>query len=180
VWERGAGGDGPPLSLAWWPFVALIAGWIWNGIQVAAKITLEVVAYSVKVLWAFATTTFNALRALGKGVIIGLQKSWSFLRGLYEHVLRPAWQKFWQFVQWALRTLERLFEPVVKLVKFLRKWVLDFYDKWVRPILDIIGVARRCCACCNRSGSTGRKRSIGSSPNSRRGSTPPSATSSAY
>lgn len=138
-----SGADNPPSSLAFWGFFITLAGWIWNGLQAIGQVTLQALVALVNYLWAFAIAVNNAAIALGAAVIKGLRFVWDFLRVSYEFVLKPAWDKLWRFVGWARHFLEELFGPLIKFVQFIRKWVLDIYVKWIRPILDIIGIARR-------------------------------------
>lgn len=133
----------PPVALAFWGFVSLVAGFIFKGAQVAAKIALAALQWSVKALWAFASSTYNAVVALGRQFIRGVREAWEFLRNTYDHVLKPAWSKFWGWIQQLQGWLERTFGPVFEWLERVRKWVLDFYNVYVRPILDAIGIARR-------------------------------------
>jgi hypothetical protein len=139
-----AGGvNDEPISSAWFAWVVAVASAIWQGVQVAAKVTLAVLQWSVKALWAFALAVSNAVVALGLKVLAGLKWLWDFLRITYEFVLKPFAHAVWKFVTAVQAWLEKTFTPLIKLVKFVRKWVLDFYAKYIRPILDIIGIGRR-------------------------------------
>lgn len=132
-----------PPALAFWGFVLMLAGWIWTGVQVAGRITLTVLAWSVKVLWAFAIAVHDAAIAIGRAFVQFGHKAWDFLRLTYDRVLRPAWTKFWEWFDKTRHWLERVFGPVLNFLERVRSWVLDFYAKWVRPILDTIDIARR-------------------------------------
>ncbi|HEY3042608.1 MAG TPA: hypothetical protein VGJ39_01190, partial [Vicinamibacterales bacterium] len=133
----------PPISLAFWGFIIALAGWIWNGVKAAGEVTLHVLAVSVNLLWGFAREIFNGLRDFGRDLLTGFRESWRFLRTLYEDVLKPAWVKFWKFIDWAKDSLDRVFRPVFKVLFRIRAELLKFYDKWIRPILDTIDVARK-------------------------------------
>ncbi len=137
------GGDGPAPQLAFWALFASIASWIWKGLQLIGQVTLQALAVLVNYLYAFTLSLWNTLRALGVTVLRGAKWLWDFFQITYEFVLKPAVTKLWQFVRWAQGALEELFGPVIKFVKFLRKWVLDFYSQYVRPILDLIGIVRK-------------------------------------
>jgi hypothetical protein len=133
----------PDLTLAWWAIVMLVAGWVWTGVQVAGRITLTLLSWSVKVLWAFATAINNAAVAIGRAFVEFGRKAWDFIQVTYERVLRPAWQKFWEFFDKTRRWLESVFRPVLEFLDRIRSYVLRFYETYVRPILDVIGIARR-------------------------------------
>lgn len=140
----GAGGDeAPPFQMAFWQIIGLVVGWIWTGVQVAAKITLQILAWSVKVLWAFATATANALKAVGKLLVKAGLKTWDFMRATYEHVLKPAWDKFWKLVDRVQRTLEKIFRPILRFLDRVRAAVDRIYKRFIRPVLDAIGIARK-------------------------------------
>ena len=132
-----------PLQLAFWGWIATIASWIWTGVQVAARVSLAILEWSVKVLWAFAQSVHNGLVALGRGVTRGFQLAWGFLRSTYESVLLPAWQKFWQWFERFRGWLEDVLRPVFRFLEMLRAELLGFYNKWIRPILDSIDIARK-------------------------------------
>lgn len=149
--ELGAGGAAPagadgrdtPPAYAFWFVVAIIAQAIWKGLEVAGRVTLEVLKWSVLHLWAFARTTYNGLVNVGKDLWRAARRAWDFLESTYEHVIKPAWQHFWKWFDRARRWLEDVFAPVFKFLRFIRQWVLDFYAKYVRPILDVLGIAQK-------------------------------------
>ncbi|MGH2667512.1 MAG: hypothetical protein ACRDH5_00040 [bacterium] len=132
-----------PVSFAWWQFVVMVGGWILQGLQAAGRVTLIILQWSVKALWAFAIAVQHAGIAIGKGLAKFGKASWGFLRMAYREVLKPAWTKFWHFVDRVRATLERIFKPIIKFLVRVQKELLKFYGKWVRPVLDLIGVARR-------------------------------------
>lgn len=140
----GTHGDGELRpQQAFWPLVILIASAIWKGLEVAGRVTLEVLKWSVIQLWAFAKTVYSATLAVGKDLIKGLRRGWDFLEATYDKVLKPAWQHFWKWFDRARRWLEDVFKPVFRWLYRVRKWILDFYAKYVRPILDILGIAQK-------------------------------------
>jgi hypothetical protein len=134
---------GSDVHYAFWTFIVSLAGLVFKGLQVAGKVALTALQWSVKALWAFAVAVQNVAVSVGKAVVTGFKKAWDFMRLTYDHVLKPAWQKFWKFVDWAHDTLKRVFGPILSFLDRIRKWVLDFYNEYVRPILDLIGFARR-------------------------------------
>jgi len=133
----------PPVTLAFWGFLVLVGGWILKGLEVAGRVSLQVLAWSVKALWAFATTAFNFAKAIGTTLAAAGRQTWRFLRFLYAEILRPAWQKFWTLVDRVRGALERIFRPILDFLETIRTHVLRFYEDWIRPILDTIGAARR-------------------------------------
>jgi hypothetical protein len=135
-------GPAPP-ALAFWFLVGLIASWIWTGVQVAGRITLQILAWSVKVLWAFATAVRNAAIGIGRAFVEFGHKAWDFLKLTYDNVLKPAWKQFWEWFDKARKWLDDTFGPVLRFLDAVRTHILKFYDKWVRPFVDIIGFARQ-------------------------------------
>jgi hypothetical protein len=138
-----APGHAPPVSIAFFGFLIALIGAIWNGLQVAGRVTLEVLAWSVKALWLFATTTANGLKALGVLAAQGLKKVWDFFGSVFERVIKPAWLKFWRWFDKFRKWLDDTFGPVLKWLQQVRKTLLDFWKTYVRPWLDLIDVTRR-------------------------------------
>lgn len=137
------GGDTSPPLLAFWPLVALVASAIWKGLEVAGRITLEVLRWSVLQLWSFARNTYNAAIGVGKALVTAARRTWDFFEATYEYVLKPAWQYFWRWFDRARRWLEDVLRPVFRFLRYIRQWVLDFYAKYVRPILDVLAIAQK-------------------------------------
>jgi len=137
------GGHEPQPLLGLFGFIIAIAGVIFKGLQVAAKVTLSILSYSVKLLWLFATKTANGLAVLGRGVLTGLQKAWKFFQLTYDKVLKPAWQKFWNWFDKFRRWLDATFTPVLEFLRDVRDGILDFWKTYIRPWLDLIDVSRR-------------------------------------
>jgi hypothetical protein len=133
----------PEVRLAWWQALFFLAELIWNGIQAVGQAVLVALAWSVNALWILVRAAGNAILEVGKDAIKAFRGAWTFMRALYDDVLKPAWQKFWKFVDWARHTLERLFGPIVKWLQRVRAELLKFYEKWVRPILDTIDLSRK-------------------------------------
>lgn len=134
---------GAPPSVAFWFFLLGIVEAIWKGVQVAGKITLEILQWSVKALWAFAQTTANGLKGLGQLVGRGLKGVWDFFETTYEKVIKPAWLKFWRWFDKFRRWLDQTFGPVLAWLRQLRDSLLAFWKTWVRPWLDLIDVTRK-------------------------------------
>lgn len=138
-----AGAEEAPPRLAFWNFIVLAASWVWRGIEVITAATVQALQISITILWGFARTIWNGVRDVGSLLARGLRAGWDLLRATYEHVLKPAWSKFWTWFDRARRWLEDIFRPVFRWIERVRKWVLELYDKHIRPLLDIIGFARR-------------------------------------
>lgn len=130
-----------PLCAFWFLLVS-IASAIWRGLEAAGRIALQALAWSVKALWAFATATYNGLKAAAAAIRVGLKTSWEFLRTTYDDVLKPAWQHLYRWFQKFRDWLDRTFAPVLKWLHDLRDHLLDFYARWIRPWLDLINVTR--------------------------------------
>lgn len=141
--QRVSGDGDAPLLLAFWNIVVMVAGAIWKGLEVAGRITLEALKWSVLQLWSFARLAYNGMLAVGKEVLRAARKAWDFLQATYQHVVKPLWDNFWKWFQRAKQWLESVFAPVFNFLQFIRQWILDFYAKWVRPILDVLGIAQR-------------------------------------
>lgn len=136
------GGHGPQPSQAFLGFIIAIGSLIFQGLQIAAKVALTALQWSVKALWFFAGQISNGLKALGHGVLIGLRNAWEFFRLTYERVLRPFALKVWRLLQRAKQWLDATFGPVLDFLKFIRDNLLGFYNTWIRPWLDLIDVTR--------------------------------------
>lgn len=142
-WSPGAGGEPGPPALAFWAIFIAIAEALWKGVEVAGKVALAILQYSVQVLWRVAVLIAKFAREVGQLAWKGLRQAWQLLRLTYSHVLKPAWKFVWKWVDKTERWLSRTFGPLVKRLRWLRDRVLKFYATFVRPILDIIDVSRR-------------------------------------
>lgn len=132
-----------PPSLAWFTWLITLVEALWTGVEVAGRVTLAILQYSVTIAW-------RAITLLGKGAVElagyawqGLRQGWALFRATYEHVLKPAWKFFWTWVDKTERWLERTFAPVLRWLRRVRQWVLDFYAAYVRPVLDLFDITRR-------------------------------------
>jgi len=136
-------GHAPPVLFAFWSFIIPIITWVWNAIQGAGTLTLEVLAWAVKVLQAGAATLANAVKDGANALRLGFVKAWDFLGSLYDEVLKPAWQKFWNWFDRLRRWLNDTFGPVLQWLRDLRATLLDFWKTYIRPWLDLIDVTRK-------------------------------------
>lgn len=135
--------DTPAVHMAFWGFLVAVVQAIWTGVQAVGQVTLAALSWSVTHLWAFATKIYDAARAVGGALWKGLRESWDFLERTYEHVLKPAWQKFWKFIDAAKKWLDKHVGPILRYLEKIRRRLLEWYDRFIRPILDTIGLARR-------------------------------------
>jgi hypothetical protein len=139
----GVGVPHAPPSLAFWAFLGVIIDIVWKGVEVAARVTLQILGYSVNLLWRFARNIANGAHELASFAFSGLKRAWSLLRGTYEHVLKPAWQKVWRWIDNVEQWLQRTFGPVLTWLRRVRTWILDFWSTYIRPILDLVDITRR-------------------------------------
>lgn len=138
-----SGGHTHPTQLGFLGFLILLGELIWKGLEVAGKITLEILHWMVVNLSLIVTKIGNGLKALGSGLLLGLKKAWDFLELTYDHVLKPAWEKFWRWFDRFRKWLDSTFAPVLKFLRHLRDSLLGFYKSFIRPWLDFIDVTRR-------------------------------------
>src|SRR5579864_2707846 len=119
-------------------FLGVIVGFLEDAAIAALEATLAVLQWAVAALWAFATSVYNGMIALGSHVLEGFQKAWDFLKSTYEDVLKPAWDKLSQLFNRVRDWLNETFGPVIRALQSIRKYILDFYAQWIRPVLDAI------------------------------------------
>jgi hypothetical protein len=139
----GAGAHEPAPQLAFWFWLVVLAETVWKGVEVAGKVALAILQYSVHILWRFAILIAKGAREIGVYTWRGLRKAWELLRLTYSHVLKPAWKFVWKWVDKTERWLQRTFEPLMRWLRKAQKWIRDFYTNYLRPVLDIIDVTRR-------------------------------------
>lgn len=139
----GDGGQACGARYAFWGFIILVADLIWRGVQTAATITIQVLHWLVINLSLVVTKLVNGLKALGAGVLLGLRKAWDFFELTYDHVIKPAWSKFWRWFDRLRRWLDDTFGPIIDWLRDVRDALLDFWGRYIRPWLDLIDVTRR-------------------------------------
>jgi hypothetical protein len=140
-----ASGDGhsAPLSYAFWGFFIQLIGAIWDGIQAAGEVTLHVLQWIVAHLSILVARLVNGLKWVGRNLLNGLHKVWTFARLTYDKVLKPAWEKFWRWFDRFRQWLDHTFGPVLKFLHRLTDSLMRFWKDYVRPWLDLIDVTRR-------------------------------------
>src|SRR5947207_1142729 len=110
----GSGGDGhgPQVQLGFLGFLIALGSLIWKGLEVAAKVSLEILKWVVANLSLVVTKLVNGLKVLGHDLLIGLKRVWEFTRRVYDDVLKPAWKKFWSWFDKFRRWLDDTFGPL--------------------------------------------------------------------
>jgi hypothetical protein len=129
--------------VAFLQFLILIGSLIWKGLEVAGRVTLQVLHWMVIALHATVAALANGLKALGSGLLKGLKRTWDFTRRLYDDVLKPAWKKFWGWFDKFRKWLDHTFGPILKWLKHVRDAYLCFYKTWIKPWLDLIDITRK-------------------------------------
>jgi hypothetical protein len=138
----GAGITSHPPALAWWTIIVSIVEALWKGVEVAGRVALAVLQYSVHWAW-------RAIVLLGKGAAeiagyawTGLRKTWSALKYAVLHP-KAAWEKLWHWVDRAEQWLKDTVGPVLDWLQQLARKLRTFYRDYVQPWLDILDVTRR-------------------------------------
>lgn len=100
-------------------------------------VTIAVTVAQVAVMIGQAIASFAVLVA---NVFV---KVWGFFGSFWVNVLKPfvswAWKEITRLASWLQRTLR----PVLDFLADVRRELLRFYDRWFRPIIDTLDVARR-------------------------------------
>ena len=124
-------------------FLFTIGQFIWDLFTTVAEVTIEFIWWTLQGIWLAVTKLINGLGSLGSLVFKGFQASWEFLKSLYEDVLKPAWDKFWQLFDRVRTWLNETFGPVIKFLLAVRDEIQCFYKTWIRPVLDVIDATRQ-------------------------------------
>lgn len=135
--------DPPPLQYAFFGWLIPLAGAIYQGLKAVGELGLFLLYQMIQGLWKAFGNIYNAAIDIGKGVLRGFGVAWGFIKKLYTDLLLPGWTKFWQWIDRARHWLEDFFRPIFEFLRRIREEILKFYDKWVRPILDTIEIARK-------------------------------------
>jgi len=146
------GGQQLEVRYAFWGFLVIIGELIWKGLEVAGKISLQVLHWMVVNLSLVVTKIGNGLKAVGSALLLAGRKTWEFFQLTYEKVLKPAWGKFWRWFDRFRKWLDTTFGPILKWLRRLRDTLLDFWKRYVRPWLDLIDVTRRALRVLNSLG----------------------------
>jgi hypothetical protein len=136
-------GQAPELHYAFWGIFIGIVTWLWNGIQAAGRVTLEILKWMVINLSAVVAKLGNSLKEVGSALLTAGRATWKFFELTYERVLKPAWLKFWRWFDKTRKWLDHTFGPTLRWLRRLRDNLLKFWKTYVRPWLDIIDATRR-------------------------------------
>jgi len=126
-----------------WEVVGIIAGFIWDGVQAGIAAVVTALAATVSFLWGAVIALFNAMLAVGATLMQGFQKAWDFVKATYDEVLKPAWDKLHELFTRVRDWLNDTFGPVLRFLRSVRSYILDFYKTWIRPVLDAIDATRQ-------------------------------------
>lgn len=136
-------GSPAPPSAAFFFFLILIGELIWKGVEVAGRVTLQILQWIVAKLSLVVTKLKNGLGVLGAELLKALKRAWDFTRRVYDEVLKPAWDHFWNWFDKFRRWLDDTIGPVLDWLRTLRENLLTFWKLYVRPWLDLIDVTRK-------------------------------------
>lgn len=153
-------------SLVWWAGVALVVcldrragiraqhaavvGWIiialeavWQGISVvggAIATTLEGV-----VVWLVSAVGYitRILASLGQWTGAVFARVWDVFGTIWNRVVRPALLWLDEHILRLRDWLKQTFGPVFDWLKRIREFVTDIYDRFVRPVFDLIDFIRQ-------------------------------------
>lgn len=118
-----------------WAIVVSIGTWVYRAFKVAAQVSMAWIRWAVAFLYNWSIQIGRAFMWLGRRV-------WTVLRATWDHVLKPAWQKFDRFVTRVHDWLEKHFAPLLKKLNEWRKTVNGWWKKYISPILTLLDVAR--------------------------------------
>jgi hypothetical protein len=141
--EDSVGAPHAPPAVAWFAWLISIVEVLWKGVEIAGRVALAVLQYSVHLLWRFVTIIARGVGEAAQFAWRGLRAGWDLLKDTYARVLKPAWQFFWKWVDKVERWLERTFGPLMAWLRRVRAWLLDFWAVYIRPILDLLDISRR-------------------------------------
>lgn len=133
----------PAPQLAFFGWLVPLAAAIYSGIKAVGELGLFLLYQMIQGLWKAFGNIYNAAVEIGKGVLHSFSTAWRFLKELYTNVLQPAWTKFWTWIDRARHWLENFFKPIFEFLQHIREEILKFYNRFVKPVLDTIEIARK-------------------------------------
>ena len=68
---------------------------------------------------------------------------WGILRKFWARVLLPLILRLDRYIDRIFKWLRDTFGPVIEALLWIRRKIMEFYDKWLAPIFDTIDVLRR-------------------------------------
>lgn len=91
----------------------------------------------------------DTIRSIGREVAERLRdvamffaSVWAMFRKLWARVLLPMLQRLDRYITRIFTWLRDTFGPIIDALVWLRRKILEFYDRWFRPILDTIDAIR--------------------------------------
>lgn len=141
-------------------FAAIFAAFKWIGtiFGLIGPFRDSVLYGVIAAIWNALNATGGKLKDLGIGVWHHLRDAWDKVHGraiadifrhpiqslkdLWEKVLKPGWAKFNKWIDRAHDWLKTKFGPIVAWLGKARKYLTIFYTRFLKPILEIIDVAR--------------------------------------
>lgn len=100
-------------------------------------------AYLWSVIVAIASYIWSVLQAIYSWLKQLLQDIGNAFKALWEDAIKPALLKILAWFQTALEWLRKTFKPLLDFLQNLRKWLDDFFNKYVKPVLVLIQQLRQ-------------------------------------
>lgn len=85
----------------------------------------------------------RALREFLRDTAMVFATVWAFLRKFWDRVLLPLLRRLDDVLLRITKWLRDTFGPIIEFLQAVRRELLRFYDRWLRPIFDTIDVLRR-------------------------------------
>jgi len=124
---------------------------VWSAISAAVLAALELaVAWLTTAVVTLGSWVVHGLWTVGRLAGEGLIHVATFVRDVAKPLLAKAWAVFLRVQDW----VKRVFAPVVSLLHTIRDDILGFYKRFVRPVLDLIDVARQFLGVLQAAGVT--------------------------
>ena len=123
------------IGLTVWNAVSKIWGWI-RGISGAVKTAINILGRSVQTIGQWGITFAKQTGVFFKD-LVGL------FRRFWTSTLKPALSWLDDKLRLIQRKLHDWLDPVVTRLIKIRAWLLEHYNKYIRPVLDTIDVTRR-------------------------------------
>lgn len=112
--------------------IAAVFGWLADKAVDIAIIIYHATVIVGRALWDVAVRIAGVFR-----------DTYGFLQRFWSRVLRPFVVWAWQSIERLAGWLRRTFQPVLDFLIRVRRELLKVYERFVRPVLETIGVIRR-------------------------------------
>jgi hypothetical protein len=122
--SSGAGSTSHPPALAWFAIIVSIVEAIWKGVEVAGKVALAILQYSVHWAWRAITLLGKGAAELAGYAWKGLRKTWTALKYAVLHP-KAAWEKLWHWVDRAEQWLKDTVRARARLAAAAREEAAD-------------------------------------------------------